>query len=190
MTGVPQAGDGASPARAAQGVVHRLMPRVEDALYVLVAVVLVGLSLLVLGSSVVDFATREGRSLRSGSVELLNDLLLILMLIEILHTVGISLRQHVLVPEPFLIVGLIAAIRRVLVLTAEQGTPTADQATAFRLIMLELGILAVLVVSFVLGLVAMARARRHYGALEGPESTVVGETTPEAPSVGPHARSE
>lgn len=174
MTSVPQAADDALPTRAEQGVVHRLIPRVEEALYVLVAAVIVGLSLLVLGSSVVDFATREGRSLRSGSVELLNDLLLVLMLIEILHTVGISLRQHVLVPEPFLIVGLIAAIRRVLVLTAEQGAPSADEATAFRLIMLELGILAVLVVAFVFGLVAMARARRHYGALEGPETIAAG----------------
>lgn len=34
-------------------------------------------------------------------------------------TVQVSFREHALVPEPFLIVGLIAAIRRLLVLTAE-----------------------------------------------------------------------
>ena len=169
MTGVRQAADGGAATPSGQGIVRRSLPRVEDVLYLLVAAVLVGLTLSVLASSVVDFVTRQG-SLRSGSVGLLNDLLLVLMLIEILHTVEISLRQHVLVPEPFLIVGLIAAIRRVLVLTAEQGAPTAEKATAFRLTMLELGILAVLVVAFVLGLVVIALARRRYGALEGPES--------------------
>jgi hypothetical protein len=36
------------------------------------------------------------------------------MIVEILHTVRISLRSHILVAEPFLIVGLIAAVRRIL----------------------------------------------------------------------------
>jgi Phosphate-starvation-inducible E family len=40
-------------------------------------------------------------------------MLLVLMLVEILHTVRISIRSHVLVTEPFLIVGLIATIRRI-----------------------------------------------------------------------------
>lgn len=36
-----------------------------------------------------------------------------------IDTVQVSFRDHALVPGPFLIVGLIAAIRRLLVLTAE-----------------------------------------------------------------------
>jgi hypothetical protein len=44
---------------------------------------------------------------------------LILLVIELLYTVQVSFREHGLIPEPFLLVGLIAAIRRVLVLTAE-----------------------------------------------------------------------
>ena len=43
------------------------------------------------------------------------------MIVEILYTVQVSFREHALIPEPFLIVGLIAGIRRVLVLTAEFG---------------------------------------------------------------------
>ena len=49
----------------------------------------------------------------------MNELLIVLMLVEILHTVRISIRSHVLVTEPFLVVGLIAAIRRILVITLE-----------------------------------------------------------------------
>ncbi|HVD00446.1 MAG TPA: phosphate-starvation-inducible PsiE family protein [Candidatus Dormibacteraeota bacterium] len=60
------------------------------------------------------------------------------MVAELLHTVRITLRQHTLAAEPFLIVGLIAGIRRVLVLTAESTDRTAEQTV-------ELGILVLLI---------------------------------------------
>ncbi len=48
------------------------------------------------------------------------------MLVEILHTGRISIRSHVLVTEPFLVVGLIASIRRILVITLEAATLTKE----------------------------------------------------------------
>ena len=48
----------------------------------------------------------------------------VLMLVEILHTVRISIRSHFLVTEPFLVLGLIAAIRRILVITLEAANLT------------------------------------------------------------------
>jgi uncharacterized membrane protein (DUF373 family) len=54
------------------------------------------------------------------TLRVLNQLLIVLMLVEILHTVRISIRSHVLVTEPFLVVGLIASIRRILVITWKQ----------------------------------------------------------------------
>jgi cytochrome b subunit of formate dehydrogenase len=47
------------------------------------------------------------------TLRVLNELLIVLMPMEILHTVRISIRSHVLVTEPFLVVGLIASIRRI-----------------------------------------------------------------------------
>jgi hypothetical protein len=58
----------------------------------------------------------------------LNELLIVLMLVEILHTVRISIRSHVLVAEPFWVVGLIASIRRILVITLEAATLTQEGA--------------------------------------------------------------
>jgi hypothetical protein len=65
-----------------------------------------------------------------------------------LHTVRISIRQHVLVTEPFLIVGLIASVRRILVITLEaatltkEGTWTTESAGGiFHSSMIELGLL-------------------------------------------------
>jgi uncharacterized membrane protein (DUF373 family) len=49
----------------------------------------------------------------------LDQLLVVLMLVEIMHTVRISIHSHFLVTEPFLVVGLIACIRRILVITLE-----------------------------------------------------------------------
>src|SRR2546422_11687220 len=48
------------------------------------------------------------------------------MLVEILHTVRHSIRSHVLVTEPFLVVGLIASIRRMVVISLEMATLTKE----------------------------------------------------------------
>jgi uncharacterized membrane protein (DUF373 family) len=75
----------------------------------------------------------------------LDQLLVVLMLVEILHTVRISIRSHYLITEPFLVVGLIASIRRILVITLEAatltkgGTWTVEGASIFRASMVELG---------------------------------------------------
>jgi uncharacterized membrane protein (DUF373 family) len=98
--------------------------RVEDVAYV-------GLGLVLAVSAVVLLivvAFSLGQAVMSASlpqkiVRLLDQSLLILMIVEILYTVQVSFREHTLVAEPFLIVGLIAAIRRVLILTAEFSNP-------------------------------------------------------------------
>ena len=94
----------------------------------------------------------------------LDQLLLVLMMVEILHTVRISIRTQTLTVEPFLIVGLIASIRRVLVITtqaarlAEQGHAGAADQAAFRNSMIELGVLAALILVFVLSLARLVPA--------------------------------
>ena len=59
-------------------------------------------------------------------------------------------------PEPFLLVGLIAAIRRVLILTAEVGQPGVTTALVQRFLM-ELGVLTFLIVALVLSLYVLGR---------------------------------
>src|SRR5258708_14318066 len=58
-------------------------------------------------------------------VEVIDRLLVVLVLVEILHTVRISIRSHTLVTEPFLVVGLIATIRRMLVITLNAANLTS-----------------------------------------------------------------
>ncbi len=88
-------------------------------------------------------------------VHIIDRLLFVLMLVEILHTVHASLRAGTLVCEPFLIVGLIACIRRMLVITLETSRLTQpeawnpDRLPLFHASMLELGVLALLIVVLV-----------------------------------------
>jgi hypothetical protein len=77
----------------------------------------------------------------------------------VLYTVQVSFRSHTLAPEPFVMVGLIAVIRRLLVLTAElPQLLEQNKPELFRQISIELALLAVLIISLVASLVLL---RRH-----------------------------
>jgi hypothetical protein len=97
------------------------------------------------------------------TLRVLDQLLVVLMLVEILHTVRISIRSHYLVTEPFLVVGLIASIRRLLVITLEAATLTkggkwsVEGASIFRASMIELGLLGLLVLIFVFSITLLRR---------------------------------
>jgi uncharacterized membrane protein (DUF373 family) len=136
----------------------RAFARVEDVVYVGLAVVLAALALGLLVDGMLTFA----RAAMSGELAarvamLLDRLLLILMVVEILYTVQISLREHTLVPEPFLVVGLIAGIRRILVLTAEFSDILERGGATFGNAMLELGVLTAMVLALVGALVLLRR---------------------------------
>jgi len=126
--------------RIAQG-----FTQVEDVLYVGIGVVLAAGAIGLLINAAVTFARSIGAGAVGGSVvAVLDQLLLILMMIEILYTVQVSFREHVLVPEPFVLVAMIAAVRRILVLTAEFGKLMAEGEVIFRYAMIELGLLTVM----------------------------------------------
>ena len=132
--------------------------RVEDVAYVGLGLVLAVSALVLL----VIVALSLGQAIMSANlpekiVGLLDQSLLILMIVEILYTLQVSFREHTLVAEPFLIVGLIAAVRRVLVLTAEFSKPAEVLEAAFRNAMFELGLLTVLVLVLVFSLSLLKR---------------------------------
>jgi phosphate starvation-inducible membrane PsiE len=101
----------------------------------------------------------------STVVEVIDRLLVVFMLVEILHTVRISIRSHILVTEPFLIVGLIATIRRILVITlnAANLTNTAnwgnDGQAKLRASMLELALLGGTVIVLVISIHILRKSK-------------------------------
>jgi uncharacterized membrane protein (DUF373 family) len=142
----------------ARAWIARQFTRVEDVVYIGLGVLLAACAGALLVSGGIDFVSSlaAGR-LAESIIEILDRILLVLLIIEILYTVQVSFREHVLVPEPFLIVGLIAGIRRILVLTAEFKNLLQKGEAAFRNAVIELALLALLVVALVVSLVLLRR---------------------------------
>jgi uncharacterized membrane protein (DUF373 family) len=139
--------------------------RVEDIAYVALGLILAVSAMALVGT----VALALGQALLAANlsdkiVELLDQVLLILMIVEILYTVQVSFREHILVAEPFLIVGLIAAVRRVLILTAEFSKPAEVVEATFRNAMFELGLLTVLILALVFSLFLVKR--QHIASAE------------------------
>ena len=111
-----------------------------------IAIVLAILAILLLIESVhsLYLAVISGQ-LRDQAIDILGSILLVMMTMEIVYTVTLSIESHTLVAEPFLIVGAIAAIRRMLVITA-QSTSLESNIPAFQNTLLELGLLAVTII--------------------------------------------
>ncbi len=142
-------------------VISRAFTLVEDVVYIGIGVLLTFSALVLLVNGAVGLwrATIEGAPL-PGVINLLDRTLLVLMLVELLYTVQVSFREHTLLPEPFLIVGLIAATRRILVVTAEFSVTGKDGAPdRFRNGMLEIALLTLMTVALVASLLMLRRAR-------------------------------
>ncbi len=136
----------------------RAFTSVEDIVYLGLGLLLTGSSIALLVSGMISFGQNlMARSLTTNIVPLLDRILLILLVVELLYTVQVSFREHVLIPEPFLLVGLIAAIRRVLILTAEFAQVHDEPETVFKHFITELVVLTVLIVALVLSLVLLRK---------------------------------
>lgn len=142
----------------------RAFQRVEHGLYVALAILLGVTSLLALAGAAFTLWSGLGDWTGTSSVFVVIDrLLVVLMLVEILHTVHVSVRSGALTCEPFLVVGLIASIRRILVITLEtsQVTQHGDMSDngerLFRTSMIELGVLGVLILVMVVSIYLLRR---------------------------------
>ena len=145
----------------------------EAVLYVVVGLLLSATAIAVLfDAGGILFRGIATRSVAGYGLQVLDQLLFVLVLVEILHTVRISIRAQEILIEPFLIVGLIASVRRVLVITmqaaklTEEGHSSADSAAAFHNSMIELGLLGLLVLVFVISIYLLRRAATHERLIE------------------------
>ena len=151
----------------AGALVSRSFLKAESIVYGSLGLILVLASLLGIGSAgeALWSAARE-----YGNAELLvatvDRLLFTLMIVEILHTVRVSFQSGTLVGQPFLIVGLIASIRRVLVITLETtqasgpGKWTPESQAMLNAHMLELAVLGGLILILVLSIYMLRRSEQ------------------------------
>ena len=129
---------------------------VEDVVHVGLALLLAGSAIALLVIGLIDF----GQSVLVGkvrSIELLERGLLILLVVELLYPLQVSFRKHALVPEPFLLIGLISAIRRVLVLTAEYGELREKGDRDAQNFFIELAVLTGLILTLAIALAVLRK---------------------------------
>lgn len=132
---------------------YRILQATEAAIYLFAGFLIAAGAALLLFNTLVEGI----RSLLSGhyhgvALVLLDRVLLALMLAEILYTLVRFAREGTLEVVPFLIIGIIAAVRRVLVLTAEAVEQFDLANPAFMAVLAELALLALLVVAFALAI--------------------------------------
>jgi hypothetical protein len=143
-----------------------VLGHVEVAIYVVLGVLLGATAILaIIGSFHLFLNGVRDLGGTDFIFQLIDRLLLVLMLAELLHTVRISIRSHTLVVEPFLIIGLIAIIRRTLVLTLQaegftQDTHwTPDIEAHFHASMVEAGMLALLITVLVASIYVIRKTK-------------------------------
>ena len=96
---------------------------------------------ILLGVVVWEFVRDLGKGPFIAQVlELLSGLLLVFIFTELITTIRVVIARRRVVVEPFLIVGIVAAVRRLIVISAEAENLLGT--AQFRDLMLEIGILA------------------------------------------------
>lgn len=121
-----------------------LLSYAEDGIYLITAALLAATAAVLLVSTARTLVrSLKGGTMLTESLKALDALLLVLMIVELLHTIRLFIMEHALVPEPFLIVALIAGVRRILILTTEASQYIQSKPEQFRMAMLEMGLLVI-----------------------------------------------
>lgn len=159
----------------------KLRDRSSQYLHLLEAAIYIGVGILLAAAAVgvlcdataILWRGIVNRTLADFGLQVLDQLLLVLVLVEILHTVRISIRAQEILIEPFLIVGLIASVRRVLVIAMQAAKLTQEGhdapekvAVAFRDSMIELGLMGIMVLVFVVSIFLLRRTSHREELLE------------------------
>ena len=131
----------ATERKAAWRYADTLMLYGELAVYVVIAIVLVAGAAVVLVQTIASFIDHIDEGVVAAATELLSTLLLVFVFVELVGAVRMIIRERRLLAEPFLLVGIIASIKEIVVVAGAETTPT-DDFEQFRNAMIEIGVLA------------------------------------------------
>ncbi|MGB3483966.1 MAG: phosphate-starvation-inducible PsiE family protein [Mycobacterium sp.] len=127
-----------------QRFADRVISIAEDALYWAIAAILLAGAVALLVSQVITMLTLLDTPTGTVMLEILDGVLLIFIFVELLYAVRTSLRSHELVAEPFLIVGILACIKEIVVQSVE-AAKIIDQGPEFARAIVQTGVLGALV---------------------------------------------
>ncbi len=143
--------------------VVRGLSLVEDVVYAGLGLLLAVVAFALLAAAFKSaFYSVWTRAVGGEIVGLLDQILLVLLVIEVLYTVQVSFREHGLLAEPFLVVALIAVVRRVLVITAELPKLPESAEPVFRHAIWELALLTTMILVLVGSLIMLQRQSKQH----------------------------
>ncbi len=128
----------------------RVLRIAENVVYSFAGVLLAAGAIIVLATVTWHLATDVTKGVEDSVTAALDGMLLVFILLELLAGVRATMKEKKLVAEPFLIVGIIASIKEIVILTLESKEIYETENAAFDNAMIEIGVLAgvILLLSF------------------------------------------
>ncbi len=129
---------------------------VEDVIHVAVAILLLVIGAVVLVETVVKFLG-DDETFSTRVTGAINSVLFVIIVMEILRTVVAHFDDAGLQLKPFLIIGIISAVRHILTVGAKVSLGATASTSEFRKTQIELGVNAAVVLALVVGLILIRR---------------------------------
>ena len=138
----------------------RILDMGEDLLHVAIGLILFVIAMVVLVHSVQNLANAHPL-FPGGVIAGINDVLFIVIILEILRTVTSHFTQGGFQIRPFLVIGVISAVRHILTISASLTLEGDGNDRHFQHAVTELGVNAGVVLALVIGLVLLGRQDPH-----------------------------
>lgn len=139
----------------------RVLRIAENIVYSFAGVLLAGGAVVVLAAVAWHLINDVGKGVEDGVTTALDGLLLVFILLELLAGVRATMKEKKLVAEPFLIVGIIASIKEIVLLTLESKDVYETDSPAFDNAMIEIGVLACVIILLSLASFVVRRKERE-----------------------------
>jgi uncharacterized membrane protein (DUF373 family) len=142
-----------------QRFADRALGFLEDGVYWSIAIVLVAGSMALLVAQFNTMLRLRTSPASTVMLEVLDGLLLIFIFVELLYAVRSCLRSHEIVAEPFLIVGILAGIKEIVVLSVE-AAKLLQKGPEFARAAVEIGVLGAVVLALAVAAYVLRERRR------------------------------
>jgi uncharacterized membrane protein (DUF373 family) len=147
---------GAAPASQFTSALNTTIGRGEDVLYALASLMLVVSAFIVLVEAGHSLVTETDDGVLKAIEHVLDSLLIVFILVELLGAVRTTIVERRLVAEPFLLVGIIASIKEIVV-TGVFAESEADVGET----MLQVGVLGAVVLALSVASLLLRRKERE-----------------------------
>jgi uncharacterized membrane protein (DUF373 family) len=119
----------------------RVLQVAENLVYTVAGTLLVGGAVLVLMVASYHLVQDVSQGVDKAVTDALDRLLLVFILLELLAAVRTTMVEHKLVAEPFLVAGIIAVIKEIIVLALQAKDVRGKEEGAFQDLLMEIGVL-------------------------------------------------